>query len=98
MKNKLLKNTVFSFIRLITLLIAVCILSFSLISASPIDPVQAYVGAGVAVSPEQRENISEYWGIDKPFGERFLSWGSAIIKGRSEERRVGKNIKKTWWP
>ena len=81
MKNNLLKKTMFSFIRLITLLIAVCILSFSLISASPIDPVQAYVGAGVAVSPEQRENISEYWGIDKPFAERFLSWGAAIIKG-----------------
>ena len=46
----------------ITLLIAVVSLAFFLLNASPIDPVQSYVGAGVSVSPEQRENIEEYWG------------------------------------
>lgn len=81
MKKKLFKNIIGNSIRLTTLLVAVCILSFVLMSASPIDPVQAYVGAGVAVSPEQRDNIGEFWGLNKPFTERFFSWGSAILKG-----------------
>lgn len=81
MKSKIFKNIIINLIRLITLLIAVCIISFALISASPIDPVQAYVGEGVAVSPTQRENIGEFWGLNKSPVERFISWGSAIIKG-----------------
>lgn len=68
-------------IRVITLLVAVCVISFGLISLSPIDPVQAYVGAGVAISPEQRENISEFWGLNEPKGQQFLSWSRAVLKG-----------------
>lgn len=68
-------------LRLITLLVAVTIVSFFLVSMSPVDPVQAYVGAGVAVSPEQRENIGETWGLNESPIERFKSWFSAIIKG-----------------
>ena len=53
----IIRSIVSNLIRLITLLVAVIIVSFFLVSLSPIDPIQAYVGAGVAVSPEQRENI-----------------------------------------
>lgn len=81
MNIRICKNVFSNLIRLITLLIAVSIVSFSLVSLSPIDPVQAYVGAGVAVSPEQRENISRTWGLNKSPVERFISWSSAIIKG-----------------
>lgn len=69
-------------IRIISLLIVLCILSFILVSYSPIDPIQAYVGAdAMLVGSEQRDQIAEYWGLDKPPVERFLHWGFAIIKG-----------------
>lgn len=68
--------------RLVTLLIAVSILSFSLVSLSPIDPVQAYIGADLMrVGAEQRENIAAYWGLDAPPPERFLRWVSAVVRG-----------------
>lgn len=68
-------------LRGITLLIAVVILAFSLLMASPIDPVQSYVGAGVAISPEQKENIAEYWGLNDPPVERFFTWANNVIHG-----------------
>ncbi len=76
-----IKYIIKNLIRMITLLVAVTIFSFILVTSSPIDPVQSYVGAGVAVTPEQREEIAEYWGLnDKPI-ERFENWFENIIKG-----------------
>lgn len=81
MVKKTILNLSKNLIRLILLLIAVCIISFSLVSLSPVDPVQSYIGAGVSVSPEQRENIKDHWGLDKSFSERFMLWGKSIAKG-----------------
>lgn len=81
MDRKFFKGIIQNFIRLITLLVAVCIIAFFLVRMSPIDPVQAYVGAGVAVSPEQRENIESFWGLNQSSVEQFFSWGSAILQG-----------------
>ncbi len=69
-------------IRLAALLVALCALSFWLVSISPIDPVQAYVGAdAMLVSPDQRARIAEYWGLNEPPVERFARWFSAIAQG-----------------
>lgn len=69
-------------IKIITLLIATCSLSFLLVSYSPIDPVQTYVGADmIRVSPEQRENIAAYWGLNNSRTEQFLSWTKAVLHG-----------------
>lgn len=68
-------------IRMITLLIAVAIASFILVTSSPIDPVQSYVGEGVAVSAEQREEIANYWGLYNSPVERFENWGKNILNG-----------------
>ncbi len=69
-------------IRLCTLLLALSIVSFCLISLSPIDPVQAYIGAdAMRVSPEQRQEIAAYWGLDDPPVMRYLHWASAILRG-----------------
>ena len=54
------------FIRLITLLVALCIVTFVLMELSPIDPVTAYVGASSKVSAAQRELIAEHWGLNQP--------------------------------
>ncbi|WP_245844205.1 ABC transporter permease [Oceanobacillus rekensis] len=69
-------------IKLATLLIAVSILSFTLISYSPVDPVQSYIGADMTrVSPEQREEIARYWGLNEPKVEQFLNWGKNVLQG-----------------
>src|SRR5690625_2560815 len=68
-------------VKLVTLLIAVSILSFALLSLSPIDPVQSYIGADMRVSPEQRENIAEYWGLNEPKIQQFISWGKNVLQG-----------------
>lgn len=69
-------------IRLASLLAAISVISFLLVSRSPIDPTQAYIGADMMrVSPEQRAQIAEYWGLDKPPAERFIQWGSALLSG-----------------
>ncbi|RDW15026.1 ABC transporter permease [Oceanobacillus chungangensis] len=68
--------------KLITLLVAVSILSFTLISLSPIDPVRSYIGADMTrVGPEQRENIAEYWGLNESKVQKFLNWGSHLLQG-----------------
>lgn len=72
MKNKYyLKFTGKYFLRVVTLLIAVSIISFVLVSLSPVDPVQQYVGSVPNVSMEQRAKIAEYWGLNKPPVEQF---------------------------
>lgn len=69
-------------LRFASLLFAICLCSFLLIKQSPIDPIQAYVGADMMrVGPEQRVKIAEYWGLDKPALEQFLIWGSAALSG-----------------
>ena len=67
--------------KLIILLVAVTIITFLLMEASPIDPVTAYVGASTKVGAEQRAIIAEQWGLNKPPMERFLSWFSNMIQG-----------------
>lgn len=68
--------------RLALLLIAVAIASFSLMAASPVDPVQAYVGAEAAkISAEQRALIEETWGFDDPPVQRFAHWAGQIVRG-----------------
>jgi len=65
-----------------TLLVAICFISFLLVKNSPIDPIQAYIGADMLkVGPEQRAKIAEYWGVDQPIMVQFMHWGSAVLHG-----------------
>jgi peptide/nickel transport system permease protein len=74
--------TGYKLLRLITLLIAVSIISFALVSYSPVDPVQAYIGADMMrVGPEQRQQIAEYWGLDRSAPERFIQWSASLLQG-----------------
>lgn len=69
-------------IRLLWLLPLASVGLFTLISVAPLDPVQAYVGARVAlVGPEQREAIAAAWGLDAPAHERFLLWARNVLSG-----------------
>ncbi len=68
-------------VKLASLLVAVSILTFCLMEKSPIDPINAYVGADLTVSQAQRDEIASHWGLDKPPVERFMAWFSSIAKG-----------------
>lgn len=72
----------FKGIKMATLLVAISFISFLLMKNSPIDPVQAYIGADMLnVSPEQREEIAEYWGLNDPFMVQFANWGTSVLSG-----------------
>lgn len=69
-------------VKLAGLLIAISIVCFTLISYSPVDPVRSYVGAEASkISPEQRKNIEEYWGVNKSKPEQFMLWGKSLLQG-----------------
>ena len=69
-------------VKIITLLLAVSVIAFVLVSFSPIDPVQQYIlGLGTAVSPEQRAEIEEYWGVNEPPVERYFTWLGELLRG-----------------
>ncbi len=69
-------------LRLGLLLLAVAIFTFVLLSLSPIDPVQAYIGADMMqISPEQRQLIAERWGLDQPMLLRFGDWLGQLVQG-----------------
>jgi len=84
-ENKLKHEKLLSFagkktIRLISLLIVVCFVSFLLIQMSPIDPVRSYIGE-MSVTPEKRAQLEEYWGVNMPIQEKLLNWAGNVVKG-----------------
>jgi peptide/nickel transport system permease protein len=69
-------------LRLGLLLLAVALFTFVLLSLSPIDPIQAYVGADMMlISPEQQELIAQRWGLDQPFLARLWDWLGQLLQG-----------------
>lgn len=82
MKLRILLFSAKKLIKLLILLFAVTTFSFILVSNSPIDPVNAYVGADMMkISSQQKELIAKRWGLDKPPHERFFNWAGQIIRG-----------------
>lgn len=67
--------------RMLTLLIAVSILSFVLVAASPIDPLTAYIGTDSTLSQEAKDKIAGHWGLNDPPAQRFTAWAGNFIKG-----------------
>lgn len=72
-----------NFIRMVLLLIAVSIVTFALVSISPIDPLQANVGQAAlgSMSAEQIEKLEAYWGVNEPPVQRYLNWAKDFLKG-----------------
>ncbi|SMF43207.1 ABC transporter permease [Desulfovibrio gilichinskyi] len=82
MTKRILKFLAKKAVHLVLLLIAVAILSYTLVSFSPIDPIDAYLGPSILkISPEQREVIAQRWGLNQPPITRFFKWGEQVIKG-----------------
>lgn len=80
-----LKNS----IKILSLLLAVSIIAFALVSASPIDPVGQYImSLGTAVSAEQRAELEDYWGVNDPPVQRYLGWLSNLLQGDLGESAI----------
>ena len=76
-----MKRLLLLIIRMVTLLIAISIVSFLLVTKAPIDPLTAYIGENSTISEEAKEEISEYWGLGQPPLERFLAWAGNTLRG-----------------
>lgn len=83
MKSQRIKWIGKNFIRMILLLFAVSAVTFTLVSASPIDPLQANVGQTAlgSMSAEQIEKLEHYWGVNEPPVQRYVNWIKDFIKG-----------------
>ena len=79
------------FIRMGTLLLGVSLVTFLLMSASPLDPLQTNVGETAlgSMSREQVENLRAYWGVDTPAAERYLGWLGNALRGDLGESLPG---------
>ena len=81
MIKRVMRTNCRQLIRSVSLLLAVCVVSFTLIVSSPIDPVEAYLGPDKIVSEEHRQSIVEYWGLDKEPLERLEIWFTNLLHG-----------------
>jgi peptide/nickel transport system permease protein len=73
---------IFRTTKLLSLLVTVSLVSFILVSFSPIDPIQSYIGADtLLVGNEQRESIAEHWGLDQSRAKQYSIWLMSLLKG-----------------
>lgn len=70
-------------VRMALLLFCVSAAAFTLVSVSPVDPLQANVGQAAlgSMSREQIEKLQEYWGAETPPVERFFNWAKDFFRG-----------------
>lgn len=70
-------------IRMMLLVIAVSAVAFTLMTCSPVDPLQANVGQAAlgSMSQEQIAKLEEYWGVGHPPVARYLAWAKDFVRG-----------------
>lgn len=78
---KSFKFFLYKFLRGVSLLLGLSILTFVMMQKSPIDPVTAYVGGDTSITQEQRTAIEKYWGLDRPAHEQYFAWLGNLLKG-----------------
>lgn len=75
------KRILSEIVRMVLLLIAVSLIAFLLITNAPIDPLISYIGTNSTLSDAAKAEIAEYWGLDDPPIERFLTWAGNVLHG-----------------
>lgn len=68
-------------LKMAALLVAVSVVAFTLVTLSPVDPVQQYLTGVPDVSAEQRAALEAYWGLDQPPVQRFFTWAGNALHG-----------------
>lgn len=76
------------FLRGISLLIGLSVLTFVMMHNSPIDPISAYIGGDVAITTEQREALEEYWGLNDPPHEQYFTWLKNFVMGNMGTSKI----------
>ena len=78
-----LKDILTEILKLAALLLLSSMTIFFLVSISPIDPLTSNYGQNLTsqMSQEKIAALSNYWGVGKPFLERFFSWLSNALCG-----------------
>ncbi|WP_281844983.1 ABC transporter permease [Sellimonas catena] len=68
---------------MLLLLLGVSLLTFLLMWASPLDPLQTNVGQTAlgSMTQEQIAELEAYWGVDMPPAQRYLGWLSGVLHG-----------------
>lgn len=79
--SRMIKTLIINAAKMLSLLFAVSVISFALVSLSPVDPVQQYIVGAGAVSPEQRLELEDYWGVNDPPVERYMNWFTSLLHG-----------------
>lgn len=79
----LLSLTLRQLIKCALLILAVSFVTFALVSASPVDPMQANLGqsAYLSLTADEKAQLAAYWGTDQPFLTRYLNWLVAFMQG-----------------
>lgn len=68
--------------RFVVLISLVAAGAFTLMAASPVDPVSALFKAEILrLSPQQRERIAEKWGLNEAAPIRFAKWAGNVLQG-----------------
>lgn len=79
----LLSLTLRQLIKCALLVLAVSFVTFALVSASPVDPLQANLGqsAYLSMSADEKAQLAAYWGTDQPLLARYIQWLAAFLQG-----------------
>lgn len=97
------KKVIMYICRVVLLVIAASAVSFMLMKASPVDPVQANVGQNAlgSMSQEQIEKIEEYWGVGESPVKQYFSWlkdfasgdmGTSLLYRRPVSQVLGEKL------
>ncbi|WP_413112509.1 ABC transporter permease [Thaumasiovibrio sp. DFM-14] len=80
--SKLLKNSALELARLLMLVIGVLLMTFMLLSISPIDPLLYYMGDSLlSVSSAHAAEMATQLGLDESMWRRFLHWFTRLMQG-----------------
>ena len=68
---------------MVLLLLGVSLLTFLLMWASPLDPLQTNVGQTAlgSMTQEQIAELEAYWGVGTPPAQRYLGWLGGVLHG-----------------
>ena len=69
--------------RCLLLVFAVSFVTFALVAASPVDPMQANLGqsAYLSLTEGEKAQLAAYWGTGQPFLIRYIQWLASFVQG-----------------
>lgn len=66
---------------MIPVLFLISLVLFGMVKSMPGDPLNAYVGNGVEITAEKREQLREMLGLNDSLPVQYIKWGGRMIRG-----------------